>query len=79
MCIQIIDACFCIVVIAPVAEGIPGQDAVGINPLGGFRHTDRSAPKIVFIGADQLGVTVAVDGGDVSLQVSGVNFAVYGP
>ena len=73
--IQIIEACFDIIVIAPIAEGILSQNTVRINTLGSFSHTDRSAPEVVFVGADELGVTASVDGGDVSLKVSGVEVA----
>ena len=38
-------------------------------------RTDKSAPEVVFVGTDELGVAVPVDGGDVSLQVSGVEVA----
>ena len=52
-CIQVVESCLRVIVVPPVAEEIFSQDAVGVDALGCFCHADRSAPQVVFVGANK--------------------------
>ena len=63
---QVVEPCLSVIVISSVAEGVLCQDAIRVDAFD-FGLADESAPQVVFVGTDELGVAVSVDGDDVSL------------